>query len=78
LDSFIPSNGNASNAVSQCPALLPLSWACRRLRETGNLGKDFASMTGLPLDLCLPSSEWGVQVFREAILLRVLTGAKES
>ncbi len=80
LDSLVPVDEKIGKVVSQCPAILPLSWACRRLREggTATLGNDFTSATGLPINHPLPPSAWGAQVFRETVLLRVLTGVEES
>jgi hypothetical protein len=75
LSSLASTDGNADNTVSQCPALLPLSWACRRLREAGDspkLGKEFTAATGLPLNEPIAVAVWGAQVFRETILLRFL------
>ena len=77
-DSFVSADGEASSAISRCPSLFPVSWACRRLRDSGDLGKDFASVTGITADVSISPAEWGAQVFREAILLRFLTGDKES
>jgi hypothetical protein len=71
-DSFVPADEKASSVVSRCPSLFPVSWACRRLRDSGDLGKDFASMTGITAEISVPPAEWGAQVFREAILLRFL------
>jgi hypothetical protein len=77
-DSFVPADEKASTAISRCPSLFPVSWACRRLRDSGDLGKDFALTTGITADVSLSPAGWGAQVFREAILLRFLTGDKES
>jgi hypothetical protein len=77
-DSFVPTDGEGSSAISHCPSLFPVSCACRRLREFGDLGKDFASVTGITAEVCVSPAEWGAQVFREAILLRSLTDDKES
>jgi hypothetical protein len=81
LNGLASTDAKCDNAVSQCPALLPLSWACRRLREGGDspkLGKEFTTATGLPLNEPIPPAEWGAQVFRETILLRVLAGVGRS
>lgn len=77
-DSFVPAEGEASSAISRCPSLFPVSWACKRLRDSGDLGKDFPSVTGITADVSISPAGWGAQVFREAILLRFLTGDKES
>jgi hypothetical protein len=76
-DSFVSSDGEASSTIARCPSLFPVSSACRRLRDSGDLGKDFALTIGMA-DVSVSPSEWGTQVFREAILLRSLTGDKES
>lgn len=81
LNSLASADAKCDNTVSQCPALLPLSWACRRLREGGDspkLGKEFTTATGLPLNEPLAPAAWGAQVFRETILLRVLAGVGRS
>lgn len=80
LDSLVPGDEKIGRVVSQCPAILPLSWACRRVREGGTIkvGNDFTSVTGLPINHPLPPSAWGAQVFRETVLLRVLTDVEES
>lgn len=77
-DSFLPADAEANDAISHCPSLLPVSWACRRLRDVGDLGKDFAAFTGLTSDVSVSPAEWGAQVFREAILLRFQIDDKES
>lgn len=77
LDAFIPTDARRVGLIAQGPSLMPISLACRRLREAGNLGKDFAATTGLPATLALPPVDWGIQVFREAILLRTMKMAEE-
>jgi hypothetical protein len=80
LDSLLPSDENGKNAVSQCPALLPLASACRRLRESGGakLGKEFTTATGLAVDEPFSPVMWGVQAFRETVFLRMVAGAGRS
>jgi hypothetical protein len=77
LSGFASTHAKCDSTPSQCPALLPLSWACRRLSEGGDspkLGKEFTAATGLALNEALPPAVWGAQVFRETILLRFLAG----
>jgi hypothetical protein len=75
MDALLPADGSQDAVVSQFPALLPVSYACRRLREcpdTPKLGKEFTAGTGMPVDASHPPADWGAQVFREKVLLRVL------
>jgi hypothetical protein len=81
LQALSSADGSSDDAAAHYPALLPLSWACRRLREADggrDLGQEFTTATGIPLDLSSPPAEWGSQIFREKILMRVLARAKES
>jgi hypothetical protein len=76
-EALLPADGSQDTVVSQFPALLPLSYACRRLREcqdTPKLGKEFTSATGILVDASHSPADWGAQVFREKVLLRVLNG----
>ena len=76
LNTLSPVSGSVDDAVSSYPVLLPISWACRRLRECKNgtqkLGKELKAATGIASSLSCPSAEWGAQVFRERILQRFL------
>jgi hypothetical protein len=68
-----PPDSESDRLLSAHPAVLPLSYACLRLRECKDapkVGKDFTSSTGLPLTHAQTPAAWGVQVFREAILQR--------
>ena len=82
FDALSPVDGPRAEAVSRCPAVLPISWACRRLRENKDgaqkLGKELKAATGITSDTSYPPAEWGAQVFRERILQRVLTDTKEN
>jgi hypothetical protein len=81
LSGLAPADGSMDDSLSHFPALLPISWTCRRLRECGDnskLGKETTAATGIPLNQPLPPHEWGAQVFRERILQRVLIRAQES
>jgi hypothetical protein len=81
ISRLCPGGGSADEAVSAYPALLPIAWACSRLRECRDaprLGKDFTASTGVPLSFSQPPASWGAQVFREKIVQRVLLGAKET
>lgn len=77
-NSLLPTGKEGISAVSHCPSLFPVSCACRRLQEFGDLGKDFTSVTGITAEVSVSLAEWGTQVFREAILLRSLTDDEES
>jgi hypothetical protein len=73
LDALSPPDAESDGLLSGHPALLPLSYACLRLRECNDspkLGKDFAALTGLPLTHAQTPAQWGAQVFRERILQR--------
>ena len=82
LNTLSPVTGSVADAVSSYPGLLPISWACRRLREckTGaqGLGKELKAATGIASSLSCPSADWGTQVFRERILQRFLTENEEN
>lgn len=82
LNALSPVAGSGAEAVLSYPALLPVSWACRRLRECKNgaqkLGKELKAATGITPSLSCPPAEWGAQVFRESVLQRVLTDSEES
>lgn len=80
LNGLVPGDEKGANAVSQCPALLPLASACQRLREGGGakLGKEFRSATGLAPDEPLSPIVWGTQAFRETVFLRIVAGAVRS
>jgi hypothetical protein len=81
LSGLAPTDGSLDDSLSHFPALLPISWTCRRLRECGDsskLGKEATATTGIPLNQPHPPHEWGAQVFRERILQRVLIRAQES
>lgn len=76
-----PTDGSRDQLIAQYPALLPLSWASRRLRECADgsqkLGKGFAAATGIPVSHQRLPFEWGVQVFREKILQRAVAESEE-
>jgi hypothetical protein len=82
LNTLSPVTGTVADAVSSYPGLLPISWACRRLREckTGaqGLGKELKAATGIASSLFCSSADWGTQVFRERILQRFLTENEEN
>ena len=82
FDALSPVDGARAEAVSSYPAVLPISWACRRLRENKDgaqkLGKELKAATGITSDISYPPAEWGAQVFRERILQRVLTDTEEN
>jgi hypothetical protein len=76
LDALSPSDGSNDEHVSRYPAIFPISWACHRLRTSGEepvtLGKEFAKATGIPVDTIQSPSDWGSQTFREKIIHRTL------
>jgi GTPase-associated system helical domain len=75
LNTLSPASGETDSLLSARPALLPLSYACLRLRECKDaprLGKDFATSTGIPLTYSQTAAQWGAQVFRESILQRFI------
>jgi hypothetical protein len=76
-----PVHGRVTDWTTRYPALLPISWACRRLREhkdgSQTLGNEFTAATGIPLNHPQSPAEWGAQVFRERILQRVITDTVE-
>jgi hypothetical protein len=82
LNTLSPVSGSVADAISSYPALLPISWTCRRLRECKNgsqkLGKELKAATGISSSLSCPPAEWGAQVFRERILQRFLTDNEEN
>jgi hypothetical protein len=82
LSALLSTNSAQDHLISQYPALLPLSWGCRRLRECADgsqeLGKEFTAATGIPLNLQQFPFEWGAQVFRESVLLRAVTEGEEN
>jgi hypothetical protein len=80
IHGLCPQGGSSDETISDLPALLPVSWVCRQLREfkdATKLGKEVAAHTGIPLNQKLDPASWGAQVFREAILQRAITAAKE-
>jgi hypothetical protein len=76
IDALCPIDGSRDESVLRYPALLPVSWACRRLRECNDgsqkLGKEIAAATGVSSTHPHSSAEWGEQVFWERILQRFL------
>lgn len=81
INSLVPVDEDVADAVSRYPALLPISWACQHLRgckDNPKLGKEFTATTGIPLNQSQPPTNWGIQVFRERILQRFLSGNEES
>ncbi len=76
LTAMAPADGKCDDTILKHPALFPIAWACHRLRDcTGarKLGKEFLGATGIPVDQAHAPADWGIQVFREKILLRILT-----
>jgi hypothetical protein len=76
FSAMAPADGICDDTILKHPALFPVGWACHRLRDskgTPKLGKEFTVSTGIPSDHAHAPAEWGIQVFREKILLRILT-----
>jgi hypothetical protein len=76
IKALAPTDGSSDDTILGHPALLPIAWACKGFREHGGapkLGKEFPGATGIPLDRPHSPAEWGAQVFRESVLLRILT-----
>ena len=70
-----PADGSSEETILHYPALLPIAWACKSLRERGGppkLGKEFQLLRECHRWFSL-SGRWGEQVFRESVLLRMLT-----
>jgi len=68
-------DSDVEGIVAGHPALLPVSWACKRLQdvaEGAKLGKEFTTATGIPVNQGRSATEWAQQGFREKIIHRVL------
>jgi hypothetical protein len=79
-EAMVNSLSPADGALTSYPALLPISFACQRLRECKDapkLRKDFTVTTGIPLTFSQSPASWGGQVFREVILQRFVMDNKE-
>ncbi len=76
IEALSPADGSNDDHVSQYPAIFPISWACHRLRKSGEetvtLGKEFTKATGISVDTVQNPSDWGSQAFREKIIYRTL------
>ena len=63
LNRLSPVTGSVADAVSSYPGLLPVSWACRRLRECNSgaqrLGKELKAATGIVSRSLLPFGRLG-------------------
>lgn len=82
VSALAPVDDGLDEYIARYPSLLPLSWACRRLRDCRDgaqkLGKDFVQATGFPTSVEQSPSDWGAQIFREKTLQRVLVEHEES
>jgi hypothetical protein len=79
IEGLCPVGGSSDETIADYPALLPISWVCRQLRESKDatkLGKEVAAHTGIAVSHKHDPASWGAQVFREAILQRAITAAK--
>lgn len=75
VDALLTPNAQARGNPEAFPALLPLSWACQRISTDGaslELDKNFAKVTGIDKKREAVPAEWGKQIFRERIVLRLL------
>lgn len=75
-----PPSPQSDEAIASYPAIFPVSWVCRQLRESRDvnmLGKEVFLQTGIPLSHKQVPARWGAQVFAEAILQRALKANKE-
>jgi len=76
IEALSPSDGSNDEYISRYPSIFPISWACHRLRPTGEepvtLGKEFVKATGIHVDAVQSPSDWGSQTFREKIIQRTL------
>lgn len=73
LELLAPNEGSEAWLPDQYPALLPLSWLCRRLRESRNksaCATEFESRTGVSAKHSSSAGDWGVQVFNERVAQR--------
>ncbi len=80
IPALCPASQQSDEVIASYPAILPVSWVCRQLRESrdvSKLGNEVASHTGIPLNHKHVPSGWGAQVFAEAILQRALKAARE-
>jgi hypothetical protein len=82
VSALAPVDGGVDEYIVRYPSLLPLSWACRRLRDCTDgaqkLDKEFAKATSFPTNIDHSPSDWGAQIFREKTLQRVLVEHEES
>jgi hypothetical protein len=76
IDTLCPADGSHNNDILQYPSIFPISWACHRLRNSGEeaitLGKEFTKATGIPVDAAQSPNDWGCQAFRERVIQRIL------
>ncbi|MGO8928275.1 MAG: GTPase-associated system all-helical protein GASH [Limisphaerales bacterium] len=80
LPLLAPDEGVVKQLVQTHPPLLPISWLCNRLRESGGAagwGEEFAVKTGIPDGRQLSLEDWGVQIFNERIAQRSYLGILE-
>lgn len=75
MDALLVPSAQMKGNPELYPALIPLSWACRKSsadNATGELDKNFTKVTGIDKRVEAAAAEWGAQIFREKIVLRFL------
>lgn len=80
VDALLTPGAQVKGNPESYPALIPLSWACQKSSVDGavaELDKNFTKVTGIDKKREAAPAEWGAQIFREKIVLRLLA-RKES
>lgn len=80
LDALLTPGAQVKGNPELYPALIPLSWACQKSSVDGaiaDLDKNFTKVTSIDKRREAAPAEWGAQIFREKIVLRLLA-RKES
>jgi hypothetical protein len=72
---LLPSDEQIEGVTGDCPAAFPLTWTCRRLKESAHSSAwkdEFATKTGVSATLSLSPTALASQVFHERIAQRLL------
>jgi hypothetical protein len=75
MDALLTPGAQVKGNPESYPALIPLSWACQKSSVDGaiaELDKNFTKVTGIDKKREAVPAEWGAQIFREKIVLRLL------
>jgi len=75
MDALLTPDASVKGDPDQYPALLPIAWACKQVRDhkqSPKLDKDFKTATGINGEQEVAPGEWGAQIFREKIVLKAL------